>query len=100
MDAAQAPPPYYGIFVNETILASWRERSMVEQWVHGTPEQAEAAAEATAWNYQPARPVSPVRRRVYRTGERSWTVIVDGQVSTWRFDVTYGELVGEAPVRQ
>jgi hypothetical protein len=59
-------------------------------------ESAIAAAQRTAFDFEPPDPFSPQGRRMFRTGDRQFLTVIDGAMSTFHFVTRVAEELGSA----
>ncbi|PRY46434.1 hypothetical protein CLV43_101710 [Umezawaea tangerina] len=74
-------------------MGDGREWTMSQANPAGDLSAAQAEAMRLARHYAPAYPWSEKARKVLRTNENSYLVIVEGRASTFHFRVTVGELI-------
>ena len=68
----------------------------IDSMQHATRDDALAAAQQVAVEFDPPDPFVPQGRQVFRDGPDGFLVIIDGAVSTWHMSVRVVQYLGQA----
>ncbi|MCE7008446.1 hypothetical protein LWC34_37375 [Kibdelosporangium philippinense] len=94
MERVQDPVTQWCVLIEETVGMGEGQRWSVSRIrKFDTREDALAAAEQTAREYQPQHPTFAKARDVYQIGVDSWVVCVPGATRQYHFRVSVGKKV-------